>query len=91
MLVWSDLVGSGAVLSDLVWSVQLDVTELVREGGSYRGDTKTMTLSEDKGHGKNKFPTDLHMKAYHLNHWLLSLHELKYLHYSVTLSSRGWN
>ena len=28
-----------------------------REGGrelvSYRGDTKTMTLSEDKGHGKN--------------------------------------
>ena len=30
----------------------------VREGGrelvSYRGDTKTMTLSEDKGHGKNE-------------------------------------
>ena len=31
------------------------------------------------------------MKAYHLNHWLLSLHEFKYLHYSVTLLSRGWN
>jgi hypothetical protein len=52
-VVWSDLVGSGAVLSDLVWSVQLDVREGGRELGSYRGDTKTMTLSEDKGHGKN--------------------------------------
>ena len=39
----------------------------------------------------NKFPMDLHIKAYHLNHWLLSLYALKYLHYSVTLSSRGWN
>ena len=34
---------------------------------------------------------DLHMKAYHLNHWLLSLHQFKYLHYSATLLSRGWN
>ena len=34
---------------------------------------------------------DLHIKAYHLNHWLLSLHEFRYLHYSVTLLSRGWN
>ena len=34
---------------------------------------------------------DLHVKAYHFNHWLLSLHNLKYLHYSVTFSSRGWN
>ena len=34
---------------------------------------------------------DLHRKAYHLNHWLFSLHAFKYLHYSVTLSSRGWN
>ena len=31
------------------------------------------------------FPMDLHMKAYHFNHWLLSVHEFKYLHYSVTL------
>ena len=31
----------------------------------------------------------LHMKAYHFNHWLLSLHEFRYLHYSVTLLSRG--
>ena len=27
--------------------------------GSYRGDTKTMSLSEDKGHGKN--PSELAM------------------------------
>ena len=40
---------------------------------------------------KIKFPMDLHIKAYHLNHWLLSLYGFKYLHYSVTLSSRGWN
>ena len=40
---------------------------------------------------KMKFPMDLHIKAYHLNHWLLSLYGFKYLHYSVTLSSRGWN
>ena len=32
---------------------------------------------------------DLHIKAHHLNHWLLSLYAFKYLHYSVTLSSRG--
>ena len=32
---------------------------------------------------------DLHIKA--LNHWLLSLYAFKYLPYSVTLSSRGWN
>ena len=31
------------------------------------------------------------MKAYHLNHWLLCLYEFKYLQYSVTLLSRGWN
>ena len=37
------------------------------------------------------FHMDLHIKAYHLNHWLLSLYAFKYLHYSVTLSSRGWN
>ena len=40
---------------------------------------------------KMKFPMDLHNKAYHLNHWLLSLYGIKYLHYSVTLLSRGWN
>ena len=40
---------------------------------------------------KMKFPIDLHIKAYHLNHWLLSLYGFKYLHYSVTLSSLGWN
>ena len=34
---------------------------------------------------------DLHMKPYHLNHGLLSLHELKYFHYSVTHSFRGRN
>ena len=34
---------------------------------------------------------DLHIKAYHLNRWLLSLYGLKYLHFSVTLLSRGWN
>ena len=51
---WSGLIwtGSGAVLSCLVWSVQLNAG---RELTSYRGDTKTMTLSEDKGHGKNVF------------------------------------
>ena len=31
------------------------------------------------------------MKAYHFNHWLLSLHEFKYLHYSVTFLSMGRN
>ena len=36
--------------------------------------------------GKNEFPMD-HMKAYHFKHRLLSLHEFKYFHYSVTLSS----
>ena len=40
---------------------------------------------------KNKFPLDLHIKAYHLNHWLLSLYGFKYLHFSVTLLSQGWN
>ena len=34
---------------------------------------------------------NLHIKAYQLNHWLLSLYGFKYLHYSVTLLSRGWN
>ena len=34
---------------------------------------------------------DLHIKAYHFNHWLLSLYAIKYLHCSVTLLSRGWN
>ena len=38
-----------------------------------------------------KFPMDLHMKAFHLNHWLLSSHEFKYLHYTVTLLSWGRN
>ena len=32
---------------------------------------------------------DLHIKAYHLNHWLL--YDFKYLHYSVTLLSQGLN
>ena len=37
-----------------------------------------------------EFPMDLHLhiKAYHLNNWLLSLYASKYLHCSVTLSSR---
>ena len=34
---------------------------------------------------------DLHIKAYHLNHWLLSLYAFQFLYYPVTLSSRGWN
>ena len=34
---------------------------------------------------------DLHIKAYHLNLWLLSFYAFKSLHYSVTLLSRGWN
>ena len=34
---------------------------------------------------------DLHIKAFHLNHRLLSLYDFRYLHYSVTLSSRRWN
>ena len=37
---------------------------------------------------KIKFPIDLHIKAYHLNYWLLFLYGFKYLHYSVTLSSQ---
>ena len=40
---------------------------------------------------KNKLPLDLHIKAYHLNHWLLSLYAFKYLHCFVALSSWGWN
>ena len=36
-----------------------------------------------------KFPIDLHIKAYDFNHWLLSLHGFKYLHYSVTLCRGG--
>ena len=31
------------------------------------------------------------IKAYHLNHLLLSLYAFEYLHYSVILSSRRWN
>ena len=50
--------------------------------------TFTMTLDIAK---KNKFPMDLHIMVYHLNHWLLSLYAFKYLHYSVTLLSQGWN
>ena len=34
---------------------------------------------------------DLHIKAYHLNHWLMSLYVFKYLQCSVTLLSQGWN
>ena len=34
---------------------------------------------------------DLHIKAYYLNHWLLSLYAFKALHCSVTLLSKGWN
>ena len=34
---------------------------------------------------------NLHIKAYHLNHWLLSLYALKYLQCSLTLLTRGWN
>ena len=34
---------------------------------------------------------DLHIKAYHLNHWLLSLYAFDDIHYSVTLLSRRWN
>ena len=40
---------------------------------------------------KMKFYIDIHIKAYHLNHKLMSLYDFKYLQYSVTLSSRGWN
>ena len=40
---------------------------------------------------KIQFLRDLHIKIYHLNHCLLSLYGFKYLHYSVTLLSRGWN
>ena len=32
---------------------------------------------------------DLHINAYCLNHWLLSLYDLRHLHYSVPLLSRG--
>ena len=32
---------------------------------------------------------DQHIKAYHLNHWLLSLYAYKYLQCSVTLLSQG--
>ena len=32
---------------------------------------------------------DLHIKAYNLNHWFLSLYGFQYLHYSVTLLSQG--
>ena len=53
-LVWSGLVQSGTVLSGLVWSGQLDVSQSVSRLVGNRGDTNTMTLSEDKGHGKNK-------------------------------------
>ena len=38
---------------------------------------------------KNQFPMDLHIKAHHLNHWLFSLYAFKYLHFSVTILSRG--
>ena len=38
-----------------------------------------------------KFLTDLHIKAYHLKHWLLSLYGFKYLHYSLILLSQGGN
>ena len=40
---------------------------------------------------KMKFPMDLHIKAYHLNHWLLSLYGFRYLLYSVIPLSQGWN
>ena len=40
---------------------------------------------------KIKFPMGIHIQFYHLKHWLLSLYGVRHLHYSVTLSSRGWN
>ena len=32
---------------------------------------------------------DLHIKAYHLNHWLVSLYAFKYLQYSVKKNCHG--
>ena len=55
----------------------------------FRSDnTFMMTLDIAK---KIKFSLYLHIKAYHLNHWMLSLYAFKYPHCSVTLLSQGWN